>query len=622
LAIAATTCRLAAASERLDLGAQLATDLAIEERTADDSGEDEMIDLDDARDHPSAVGDAAMHLAGIGILTPEEGRLIRRTARGLGSDADATAVLEASGLDADRIALARPFVARSRPALPALELRMRASMPTEEPAGVVRGVYAGDASAITERLSIRMGNVEGRVVLEKDPGEASLADFAGGTLRLAGGATITDMMAGDFTCGTGLGLVLSGMRGGTGGDPIAAMRRQGGALAFHSGGDGRLFFRGVGATAELGGVSILGFASRAPIDARMDNGRIASIDQSGLHRTQTEIGRVGSASLSTIGARIGLASEGEQSFRAGATFVADRFSNELSPGATTPRSNTAISADASVSGDRSGAALEAAFEPGRGAAATIGASASPSSWVSAAAQLRALGAHFSSLHGGPYAIHTDGRNELGASVAVRARLDDRLRMALVADMHRYPSRTATHPLPSTGFSTNLTGEYGIGALALLGRVACSGSADTSKPARLSTRLEAIADAHHGLTIRACAEASIAGADRGALILVGADAMLASSIGIYGRVALFQTDSYNSRLYAAERDVHGAVSTPALYGHGRRLYGGIEWTPLPALRLEARASSTVRPGVKSSGSGNDAIAGDAASRVEVQCSVRY
>lgn len=59
-----------------------------------------------------------------------------------------------------------------------------------------------------------------------------------------------------------------------------------------------------------------------------------------------------------------------------------------------------------------------------------------------------------------------------------------------------------------------------------------------------------------------------------------------------RYAIFDTDDYDSRVYAYENDVLYSFSVPALYGKGMRVYLLGKWKPFSQLTLYARIGSTI------------------------------
>lgn len=84
-----------------------------------------------------------------------------------------------------------------------------------------------------------------------------------------------------------------------------------------------------------------------------------------------------------------------------------------------------------------------------------------------------------------------------------------------------------------------------------------------------------------------------------------------------RYALFDTDSYDERIYAYENDVLYSFTVPAYYGKGSRVYLMVDYHLSGKISLQARYAASFFTGQKTIGTGNDAIAGNTRSDVKVQ-----
>jgi hypothetical protein len=84
-----------------------------------------------------------------------------------------------------------------------------------------------------------------------------------------------------------------------------------------------------------------------------------------------------------------------------------------------------------------------------------------------------------------------------------------------------------------------------------------------------------------------------------------------------RLAFFETDSYDSRIYAFENDVLYSFSIPAFFGKGYRYYLNINYDISKKLTCWARFAQTIYPGQTSVGSGLDKIAGNRRSELKMQ-----
>ena len=87
-----------------------------------------------------------------------------------------------------------------------------------------------------------------------------------------------------------------------------------------------------------------------------------------------------------------------------------------------------------------------------------------------------------------------------------------------------------------------------------------------------------------------------------------------------RLQYFETDGYDSRLYAYENDVLYAVSLPAYSGKGFRTYAIARYGINRNLDLWVRYARTQLSNVNTIGSGTDQI--NAPHRSEVKAQIRY
>ena len=89
-----------------------------------------------------------------------------------------------------------------------------------------------------------------------------------------------------------------------------------------------------------------------------------------------------------------------------------------------------------------------------------------------------------------------------------------------------------------------------------------------------------------------------------------------------RLAYFETDSYDSRIYSFENDVLYSFSIPALFYKGYRYYLNANFDVSKKLTLWARFAQTIQRGATSIGSGLDKINGDQKSEVKLQMMYRF
>ena len=89
------------------------------------------------------------------------------------------------------------------------------------------------------------------------------------------------------------------------------------------------------------------------------------------------------------------------------------------------------------------------------------------------------------------------------------------------------------------------------------------------------------------------------------------------VSFTSRLALFDTDGFQSRFYSFENDLLYAFSIPAYYNRGTRFYCNIRYRGIRKLVLEARFAQTYWRNQKTFGSGLEEITGPARTQVSAQ-----
>jgi Helix-hairpin-helix motif len=87
-----------------------------------------------------------------------------------------------------------------------------------------------------------------------------------------------------------------------------------------------------------------------------------------------------------------------------------------------------------------------------------------------------------------------------------------------------------------------------------------------------------------------------------------------------RLQYFETDGYNSRLYAYENDVLYSYSIPVFYDKGYRYYMTLNYDMTKKVSFWMRLAQTIYPGKSSVGSGLDEITGNR--KTEIKLQARY
>lgn len=235
-----------------------------------------------------------------------------------------------AGLDEHAVNMLLPFVTFDR-AAPRTRPRIRTDLlqrwsrrldlgkgyRKDEPSG-----YLGSPDALQWRIGVRIGeHIVTGITLDKDPGEPIRwqpgggrfgADFAALHLSLDDRGPFERMVAGGYTVQAGEGLAAGQSAGGISSLRTASVDR---ILRPHTSSREHAYFRGLAMQSKpLYGVSVTGFVSYVPLDARVDTtSGIWSLASTGYHRTQTEYERRGQARERTAG--------GIAVFRQGSTYA-------------------------------------------------------------------------------------------------------------------------------------------------------------------------------------------------------------------------------------------------------------------------------------------------------------
>ncbi len=235
-----------------------------------------------------------------------------------------------AGLDEHAVSMLLPFVAFDRPA-PRRRPRIRTDLlqrwnrRLDTGKGYredARSGYLGSPDALQWRIGIRIGeHFATGITLDKDPGEPIRwhpggrrfgADFAALHLSVDNRGPFERIVAGSYTVQAGEGLVAGQGVAGLSSLRTASVDR---ILRPHTSAREHAYFRGLAMQSKpLYGVSVTGFVSYLPLDARVDTTLgIWSLASTGYHRTQTEYERRGQARERTAG--------GIAVFRRGSTYA-------------------------------------------------------------------------------------------------------------------------------------------------------------------------------------------------------------------------------------------------------------------------------------------------------------
>jgi hypothetical protein len=505
--------------------------------------------------------------------------------------------------------------------------------------------FPGSPTRWTTRLRLRYGPLRAGITLDKDPGEAVRwapqtgtygFDHVAGHVALDDVGRLETLIVGDYTTEYGQGLALwQGLSFGKGQDPGTLMRDGRGLIPFQSTTENE-FFRGVAATVALSSrLSASAFVSRRTRDATLDTTgratRVRTLSSGGLHRTPGQRRRKDALAMSTVG--------GAVQYRAGTLQLGlagyhSRFEHPLRP-TDRPYRRFDLTGRRASKGSLFGHLFLGDYtlfgEVVRTLNGQYGSVAGASLNGDRGVQALLLGRWYPpslwSLHNGAVGETGDPQNEIGVYTGLRLPVSEHWRLSAYVDQYQFPWLRFSVPHPSWGIDTRLVSEYTprpwlSTSLQLRAEREAAGTerkgpggrplAALHPTRRQSARLQTEYTFTDGVTLRTRLQGSRVheegGRKYGILLAQGLRLTPVESVHLDARLALFDTDGYEARIYAYERDLLYSFSVPVLYGQGQRSYVLVQYEPTSSLTIEGKYGVTWYPHRRTIGSGLTATEG--------------
>ncbi len=441
-------------------------------------------------------------------------------------------------------------------------------------------------------------------VAEKDAGEPFLTgqrirgfDFYSFHFFLRKSGIIKALALGDFTVNIGQGLILwQGMGFGKGGDLPGAKRQSPVLKPYHSAGEFN-FQRGAALTLGKKGWELTAFSSWRKIDASVDadsGGRvITSINSSGYHRTRNEIQNKSGEMLRTLGVQLRLrGAKGALAF----SWVNHHYSAPMEKKGEPYNLFSLNGRSFMYAGTNYDYTLknvhvfgEYAIMNGREMAAVNGLLISVDKRTEAVFLARSAGKAYSAAYGNAFTENTYPGNESGIYTGITCRPDNSVSVSAFCDIFHFPWLKYRVNAPSYGKEyqlylnykpdkkTEMYVRYRFKAKSINQSDPYSAISEVIPVPVQNIRFHASKECSSAFTIRTRAEIvwynfRQSGEEQGVLFLT--DFILKRFFANWSanfRIAVFDTEGYNSRLYAYENDAPYNSAIGVLYGRGLRYY---------------------------------------------------
>jgi Helix-hairpin-helix motif len=527
-------------------------------------------------------------------------------------------------------------------------LLLRASQVLEPSKGYLadtattKNYYPGSPQKILLRYQYRFKNLlQYGFTAEKDAGEQFFKgaqkngfDFYSAHLFLRNSGIIKSLAIGDFTVNLGQGLVQWQSLAFTKGWELAAIKRQSDILRPYSSAGEIVFNRGAGITLQIKNWQMTAFASFRKTDAKVENDSaglptiVSSFHTSGYHRTASEIEGKNALAQTTIGGNITF---NNQKIKAGINGVHYDFDHNIVKrnflyNKYALSGNTAgnYSIDYSYTVKNKHFFGEAAVDNRFHSAFVNGLLISADALVDMAFVYRNISPRYQSLYTSAFTENTSPTNESGLYSSLTIRPARKIRLNLAADFFHFPWIKYRVDAPTSGTdyflqlhykhdkSIEWFFQYSINTKP----VNYNPESVTFNPVIPKSRQSLRAQLNYKVNKSVLFRSRIhllwydrTGGDPQNGFLTYAEIFYKPPLERFSsniRLCHFESDGYNSRLYAYENDVLYAYAVPFFYNKGFRYYLNASYQLTKECAFWLKIGRTIYPDTDVIGSSLDAI----------------
>jgi hypothetical protein len=529
------------------------------------------------------------------------------------------------------------------PGFSRISFRSRGTSDLQLQKAIREGDYFGNKFRQYHRLKFIAARAGGGILYDKDAGEKFSDGFVSGYIGFDDVGIVKKLVIGNYTVNAGEGLTISGFRSSSkGGDALLQVKSTGRTIVPHLSTDEFHYFQGAAATVDFYPLTLTVFLSKKKTGATVDSSNtLRSFYTSGLFRSPTELGKKDVVEETAAGVianiRVG------RMHRLGAAILRSRYNKNIE----TQSSHNSRGSDISAVGANANLAFESFSAFGELAgnswesrSAVVGFIYQVSRRLSVASQVRSYANDYANSFAYGFGEQNGTVNgESGRYLGLAYRPLNGIKISLYSD---------EFTLPEIGKFTATGSEYVVRyehtvtkSLSAFVQYKKKSKVQENSLLYANHELERILQARHQENLRASMTYSINKwmelSQRIELTRVGYSVSPTNERGmlmfaeltwsfpsprLFGnaRFAIFDTHSYDSRLYEFERDVRGGYSFPALYGRGVRWYIVFGCKVLEQAEISFKYSETLKSGVATLGSGDSEIIGPLDNRVTFQLDV--
>lgn len=522
--------------------------------------------------------------------------------------------------------------------------------------------YLGSPDKIFSRYRFNYSNkLSVGFTAEKDAGEEFLQgsqpngfDFYSAHFFAQGFGKVKQLALGDFQAQFGQGLTFwSGLAFGRSPD-IFTLKRNAQGLRQYTSVQEDLFLRGGGITLASNNLELTVFYSNTKVDGTVTNTAdtssisdevtISSLTQDGFHRTPSELRDKNNVRNEFLGAHLAYV---KRNFNIGLTAVHNQIDANFAPRQRTynkfsllDNENTNLGIDYNYLYKNVNFFGEVSKSLDGGIAFTNGALIVMDPRFSLALQHRRFEKDFKPIQSNAIGESTNNTNEEGFFIGFNSRLNKDLTLSAFADRFVFDWLRFQTDAPSNGHRINAQLDYRPSRRMQAyirfrqrkrgrnDRVETEGIDQVVDESLSSYRLHFAYQITESIKIKSRIELSNytlgeSQAESGFLIYQDISfKQLSFPLSFSLRYAIFDTDSYNSRIYAYENDVLYAFSIPAYNGRGTRFYAVTKYRIRRGIDVWLRYAQTYFTDRNTIGSGREEIQGNTRSEIKAQLRVKF
>ncbi|NTU57546.1 MAG: helix-hairpin-helix domain-containing protein [Chlorobiaceae bacterium] len=515
--------------------------------------------------------------------------------------------------------------------------------------GILNGKYSGENRHTYNRVQASTSGFGFSFVQDSDIGEPRFGDFLSFSLHAGKIGILSQAVVGDYRLSFGQGLLFGqGRYFSKGTDAVDGVLLFSPALRPYTSAAEENFLQGVAATLSPGPFDITAFTSHNRVDASIENNVVTSLSSTGYHRTAYELQKKDDLAQDVQGVNVRYRyRSGAFNAGIGATLAAYRYALPLEWLDGSGRGRQLGSVEANIVYQDVQLFGEAAYAHAPEALSWIcGVQADLGQSITGVASMRQYAVGFHSPFAGGFAERGgDGSNEEGFYLGLKARVLDNLNVGASCDIFRFPELSSTYSLPSTGLdgrvyatwrqnrSMTWDGLYQhkqkeetaimTDSGALLEYVMPVPKRTNRMQLGLKAKLSSM------FTLKTKGEyKSVESAfvdriqtDDGWLLYGQLDCTIGAFV-LKSRLTRFQTDSFDSALYAYEDDLPLVYTLNSYSGRGEAMFVMVGYEPLHNFRLSAKYETTRYADRKAAGSGNDLRASSSPGSFHLGCMVQF